>query len=213
MASLYNNNYNTHLKTNNFSGMDEIPYKIISFLIEHNQNIFKLMKYTNTNEPLEQDDLTLDEKVDMIYTGGDHSEKYNIFLQPSTDDALTESKCLLRVYQDVTFPENPMLSLLTYDIEILCHNKINTIRKYVGDEDNENSIVTTRIASMQMELLNLLDQANIGGIGCLFFDNPNSNRQCMARLNKSNNKDYFGYTCTFALRLGSVENKSFRDMR
>lgn len=202
--------YNAHIKGNTFKNMDEIPYKIISFMIENNQNIFKLLKYSNSDTPLEEKDLTIDEKIDMIYKGGSHAEDYNIFLQPSMDDAVTKPSCQLRLYQNVTFPENEMISLVTYNIELICHNKINTIRKFVGEEGNENSIVTTRLATMQMEVLNLLHQAEIGGVGGLFFENSNSNRQCQARLNISNNKDYFGYTCVLALRLGSAKNKSYR---
>ena len=119
--------FNNNLAYNTFEGMDEMPYKLIEHMIQHNDNIFKLLRY-NDVDALDKPNLTLSEKANLIYKGETDSSPYRIFMQPSTDDALTNEMSQFRVYIDYIYPVNHIVSEVYFAFEILTHNKINTLK-------------------------------------------------------------------------------------
>ena len=51
---------------NKFTTLPSVPYKILSYLAENNERIFKALYYQGS-DALDQPDLTLEQKLDMIY--------------------------------------------------------------------------------------------------------------------------------------------------
>ena len=55
------------MEFNNFTSLPSVPYKIIAYLAENNQKIFKALYYQDSNA-LSQPDLTFEQIMNMIYT-------------------------------------------------------------------------------------------------------------------------------------------------
>ena len=184
-------NCNSGLAYNNYSGIEMMPYKIIAYMVENNEDIFKLLKY-NSPDALDQPNLTCDEKTSMIYGGQPNSTDYKIFSQPITDDAFTEMVSQFRVYPDIIIPENHIRGLVTFNFEILSHSKINTLNNY-----------STRLSWMLQNTIKTLNGINIDGVGSLFFDKSASSYN-YAKYNIYNGKNYIGYNLMLSTWVGSV---------
>ena len=52
---------------NDYKSMPYIPYRIIEYLANNNENIWKILKY-NTYDCLSKEDLTFDEKMKLIWS-------------------------------------------------------------------------------------------------------------------------------------------------
>lgn len=181
------------LAYNQYSGIEMMPYKIIAHLIENNEDIFKLLKY-NTSNALECVNLTLEEKVNLIYKGESDSTPFKIFMQPITDDAFPENSTQFRVYIDNIIPNDQIRGLTTFVFEIFCHNKINTLNNY-----------STRMHWMLQQIISTFNGAIIDGIGELFFNAKASNRMNYAKQNIFNGKNYFGYSICMSSWVGNIK--------
>ena len=182
----------TGLFYNSYSGIEMMPYKIITYLVENNQDVFKLLKY-NTSDALSKDDLTCEEKAALIYNGQADSTLYNIFTQPITDDAFVEMIAQFRVFPVFIDPVDHIKGIVTFAFEILSHNKINTLDNY-----------STRILWMLQSTIQTLNGKNIDGLGDFFF-NRNASSRDFAKLDLYNTKNYFGYTLYMSTWIGNIE--------
>ena len=64
---------------NNYKFMPYIPYRIIEYLAYNNENLWKILKY-NTYDCLSNDDLTFEEKMQLVWSYQSNQEDYRIFL-------------------------------------------------------------------------------------------------------------------------------------
>mgnify|MGYP007069485523 CR=1 FL=1 len=71
---------------NKFIGYDTLSYRVIEYLINNNEDIWKMLKY-NTPDALSQPNLTLSEKAELIYQGEVDAEPFRVFRDAFTDDA------------------------------------------------------------------------------------------------------------------------------
>lgn len=172
---------------NKFEQLSQMPYNIISYLLQNNQNLWKLLNYT-TSDALNQFDLTNKQKGTLIYNGQTDSSLYRCFMSPFTDDAFTEQCAQLRIYPVTIIPENQVIGNISFAIEVMSHVKINQLSNY-----------STRILCMLQEVLQSLNGIKIGGIGFLNF-NRMSNSNNVARLNIYNNRSYIGYTAILSIK-------------
>lgn len=137
-----------------------ISYNIISNLIDNPdaEIIWKLLKYTN-NDAWEADDLTKEEKRELIYQGEADGSKYAVFFDSGMDESITEGRIYLRIYPYYCIPDSPYSGIVDVAFEIICHNNINTLSNY-----------TTRVDSVIAALIRCLNGEDIGGVGVMFFD-------------------------------------------
>ncbi|HEY5588897.1 MAG TPA: hypothetical protein VIK86_08080 [Candidatus Paceibacterota bacterium] len=172
---------------NKFEQLPQMPYNIITSLIQNNENVWKLINY-NSPDALQLPNLTQEQKAKLIWNGQEDSEDYRVFMQPVTDDAFTTMCSQIRVFPIVIIPTNRTLGIISFGIEILSHVKINQLNNY-----------QTRILTLLQEVISTLNGTYINGIGQLFFD-KSASYDNSAKLNLFNNRNYCGYTLIMSNR-------------
>lgn len=168
-----------------------MPYKIISYMIENNQDIFKLLKYS-TSDALDKSDLTQIEKAELIYNGEPDATGKRIFFQPAMDDAFTEMISQFRIYPDIIIPEDHIRGIVTFNFELISHVKVNTLNNY-----------STRTLCMLQSAISTLNGINIDGVGQLFFNKKASSFN-YAKYNIYNGKNYIGYNLLLSTWVGNI---------
>ena len=144
--------------------MNNLSYRIIEYLMQSSdaEIIWKLLKYNEADAYLKPN-LSLEEKAKLIYNGESDMTNFNVFFDFMMDDAETEMNTILRVYPAEIYPINRVTGLCTINFEVFTHSKINHLSNY-----------TTRVDVIMQTLIDILNGADIGGIGVLFFDNQAS---------------------------------------
>ena len=147
-----------------YSSMPNVSYKIIEHLITNPKAeiIWKLLKY-NDADAYTRPNLTQKEKASLIYKGEAIQADYRVFFDFMMDDAETEMNTILRIYPAEVYPINRVAGLCTINLEVFTHSKINHLSNY-----------TTRVDVIIQTLIDVLNGADIGGVGVLFFDNQAS---------------------------------------
>jgi len=142
-----------------YTQFPQYSYDITKYLLEHNELIWKLLKY-ETPDAWEQDDLTHSEKAALIYGGQDNLTDYRVFFDPGQPNSWTHESCIIRIYPYSLIGANRTTGTCTIMLEAYSHYKINHLSNY-----------TTRIDTITQQLLETLNGIDIGlGIGKLFFD-------------------------------------------
>lgn len=179
---------------NTFAQMPYIPYRIIEYLALNNENIWKLLKY-GTYDAINKSNLSLDEKLAMVWKGQSDTENYNVFFGRLMEDAEPDSETILKIYKYISEPKNTIISNVCYEFDILYGGKLSVI-DYFGIPCNRGEVFET-------ELLHTLNGKSVGGVGMLQF-----NRQLSAfsksSLNLGNNKTYTGNSLIMVVQLGSI---------
>jgi len=139
---------------------DRISNNCIEYLINNNEDIWKLLKYQD--EPLFQPNLTLAEKQALIYCGQPDTTQYRVFLDRGQDDSFTETQCILKVSPHSLKPANYTNGRVSVLFEVYCHYKINHIAT--------SEYYTTRIDSVIKNLIKTLNGADIVGLGRIFLN-------------------------------------------
>lgn len=144
-----------------YSIMPDISYKIIEYLMldSRAEIIWKLLKYP-TADAYQKPNLSLEEKSKLIYRGEAIQSDYNVFLDFMMNDAEDEMKTFLRVYPSEIHPTNRVHGSCSINIEVFVHSKINHLYNY-----------RTRVDVIIQTLVEILNGADVGGLGVLFFDN------------------------------------------
>ena len=75
---------------NKYTSLPSVPYKIISYLAQNNDNIFKALYYQGS-DALSQPNLTLEQKIDMIYVDEGKEADKHIFLKPLIGEEMIDS--------------------------------------------------------------------------------------------------------------------------
>ena len=179
---------------NKFKTVRSFGYRILCYLIEKNEEIWKLLKY-NTPDALSKPNLTIKEKRDLIFTGNGDSEDFRIFRSPFLDDAITSQEAQLRIYNSVLSPGNRSVGTVDICIECLCHNKIINLDNY-----------ESRIEVMIQQVLECLNGADIAGVGVLAFDKDMSEYD-ICRMNIYNNRNFFGATIWMSVKVGDIDDE------
>lgn len=133
-------------------------YLCISHLIQYNESIWKLLKYS-TPDALDQPNLSYDEKAAMIYKGQEDATLSRVFLDIGQPDVWVKETAIIRISPWGIRPETYYYGKLLMSLEAYSHNKINHLNNY-----------QTRIDTIMHEFLKTFNGAEIGGIGRLFFN-------------------------------------------
>ena len=166
---------------NDYARLPFIPYKIVEYLAMNNENIWKLLKY-DSYDCLSKPDLTLSEKMELVWTEG-RQEKKRLFLTNLIEDMIGDSTTVIKINKLNTAPKDHLQSVTSYEFSILYGGKISMV-SYEGIPCNRGDI-------FEYELLSTLNGVNVGGVGTMQFNNKLSSFSRSAN-NIGNNKTYTG---------------------
>lgn len=190
-------NDNSSMAFNDFSEMPQFPYRIIEAMLMDNsiqvENFWKLLKYS-TIDCLNNPNLTLKEKKDLIWTGQTMENNYSVFLKPlvgsSTDSA--ESQTQLRLFRYNTSPSTQLEAIICFEADFITNEK--TCLVY-----DENGILVEKTDLMESYFLNFMNGRDIK-IGSGYFTfNRELSRSCNSQLSISNSKSFFGRSLVMGL--------------
>lgn len=182
--------YNTFSVYNRFVNISNFSINIINYLIDHNETIWKLLKY-ETNDALSKPNLTTDEKTNLIYSGmssadnpanyHDIEKEYRIFTKGMSSDAIEEYCSQLHIFLGKLSPQNRVTGRVDMYIQIISHNAILIL----DNCQNRNEVLLQQI-------INTLNGATIEGRTQLSFNKENGSSN-QARWYKFAEKWYEGY--------------------
>lgn len=153
--------YNKYQQLPNFS------YRIIEHLMTNDKAelLWKLLKY-NDVDAYDKPNLTQEEKAALIYKGVGTQDEFSVFLDYMSTDAEYTAKSILRIYPGESTPITRTTGIQGINIEIFVEFTINHLADY-----------TTRVDRIVQILIEVLNGANIGGVGQLFLD-ASASRLC-----------------------------------
>lgn len=143
---------------NDFSQFSELSYRCIKHLMDNNELIWKLLKYTDP-DAWKKADLTQEEKGALIYSGQQDTSKYNVFMDGKQPDVLVAEVSLLRIMPHYAVGLNRTVGYIEVSMEVFSHYKINHLSNY-----------KTRIDVITEELLGAFNGSDVGGLGLMSFD-------------------------------------------
>lgn len=148
-----------------YKAYDQLSNNCVGYLIENNEDIWKLLKYTD-NDPLSHPNLTKSEKRSLIYGGQPDATKYRVFFDRGQDDAMTEMECILKISPYTIHPIDYTNGIVSMLIEVYSGYKINHI--------NAGEYYTTRVDCIIKNLILTLNGSEIGGLGRIFLNKKQS---------------------------------------
>ena len=175
---------------NRYTNLPSVPYKIIEYLAQTNERLFKVLYYQG-DDALDQPNLTLEQKINMIYVDKGKEDDKHIFLKPLIGDEMLESFTQLRLYKYGISPNDNMLSTINYRFDIITGSKIGLVY--------DDGIPCSRLDLIETELLNTLNGVDLFGTGKFQFnrDLSTSDKQI---LTLSNSKNFFGSILIMSVR-------------
>ncbi len=148
-----------------YSQYDQISNNCIEYLINNNEDIWKLLKYVD-NKPLSHDNLTKKQKSELVYSGQPDSTEFRVFLDRGQDDAITEMQCVLKISPYSIHPVDYTNGKVSVLFEVYSGYKINHM---VADD-----YYTTRIDCIVKNLILTLNGADITGLGRISLNKKQS---------------------------------------
>ena len=178
---------------NSLSALPTIPYNILVYLARQDEIIWKLLKY-NSYDALSKPDLTFDEKLALIWRTG-VQEKYGVFLTMLVEDAICESKSILKIYDYYIHANELYTSTAVYAFDFLYGGQMSLV-DYNGTPVSRGDLFINRI-------LTVLNGTEVGGVGKLtFFDNMS--RYALGKAVIGNSKTFTGVQLFMAVNVGDT---------
>lgn len=179
---------------NQYTNLENICYKIVEYLMLNNERLWKVLQY-NSNDALLKDNLTIQQKRALIYTGNSISKDYRVFFQPYLDDSFLEECAMIRVYPVSLYPDNYLTGTVYIAIETISHVKIVNVLS-----DDDIAPVKSRETIMLHEVIKTLNGSEVNGVGLLQF-NREHGIQDKTNMNIWNNRNFFGHTTVMSVKL------------
>jgi hypothetical protein len=143
---------------NKYTEFPFLSYNCISYLMQNNEDIWKLLKY-NTANALNEPNLTNAQKAALIYKGQEKETDFRVFFDGGQDDSWKIECGILRIYPYDIDPINWKIGNISLCLQVFCHYKVNHLVNY-----------TTRVDTIIQNLIETLNGADIEGIGRLHFN-------------------------------------------
>lgn len=180
---------------NSLSALPYIPYNILVYLARQDgaEDLWKMLKY-NSYDALSKPNLSFEEKLKLIWRNGPQ-EKYGVFLTPLIEDAICESKCVLKIYDYYIHAKELYTSILVYAFDFLYGGQMSLI-EYDGVPVSRGDLFVNII-------LTVLNGAEVGGIGKLIFYDDMS-RYDLARVTIGNSKTFTGIQLFMSVNVGDT---------
>ena len=180
-------NGNSSMAFNDFSEMPYIPYKMLEALLTEEsqvaQDFWKLLKYADV-DALDKDNLTYEEKVELIWRGESLEQNFNVFLKPLIGSSLdtAEAQTQLRIFRFTSMPTNQFEAILTIEADFITNEKTALVY--------QNGMLCERTDLMESMFLNIFNGRDIGvGSGFVTF-NREFSRSCNSQLNIGNSQSF-----------------------
>lgn len=174
---------------NNYELVRDLPYSIVNYLFDNSPELWKLLKYSQN--PLNQKDLTIKEKKDMICKSSFNTEDYNIVFQKFTSNAMLKAKSQVRVFVDDITSYGRTNALVRVILQVIVNNNEMIIKTPYSQVDKRD------VAIMQT-LVNSLNGAKLDKTKSQMFINFEVDRFSGAK-QMSYNDDYSGFQLTMAV--------------
>jgi len=137
------------------------PYKCVRYLMENDEVIWKLLKYS-TPDAWSKPNLTIEEKAKLVYNGDDNTVDFRVFLDGGQPDVNTFENCQIRISRHQLYPKNRVVGNVSMLFEVYTHYKNNHLSNYM----TRNDLVMERI----IQVFNGKAIGGIDSIGKLFMD-------------------------------------------
>lgn len=178
---------------NSMSSLPYIPYNILTYLAMNDEILWKLLAY-NGYDALSQPDLTFSEKMDLVWKTGPQ-EQFGVFFTPLVEDAIPESKCILKIYDYYIHANQLYTGTVVYAFDFLYGGQMSLV-EYNGIPVSRGDLFINRI-------LEVLNGVEVGGVGKLvFFDDMS--RYDLARSIIGNSKTFTGVQLFMSVDVGDV---------
>lgn len=178
---------------NSMSALPYIPYNILVYLARQDEIVWKLLKY-NSYDALSKPDLSFDEKLELIWKFGPQ-EKFGVFFTPLVEDAICESKCILKIYDYYIHAKELYSSTAVFAFDFLYGGQMSLV-EYNGTPVNRGDLFINRA-------LTVLNGAEVGGVGKLTFYDDMS-RYSLGRVTIGNSKTFTGVQLFLAVNVGDT---------
>ena len=168
---------------NSLSALPSIPYNIMVYLATSPlaEPIWNMLAY-NDYDALSKPNLTFDQKLNLVWKTG-IQEDYSIFLTGLVEDAIAESRCILKIYDFLIEPNSDYKANVTYAFDFLYGGRMSLV-EYEGIPVSRGDLFITT-------LMKVLNGANIGGVGTLVF-NEDASRYSGGKYVIGNSKTFSG---------------------
>ena len=176
---------------NSMSRLPQIPYKILTYLAQEEQILWKLLAYDGY-DALSKPNLTFSQKMDLVWKEGPQ-EPFSVFMTNIVDDAIPESKTILKVYNYYIHARELYLAPTVYAFDILYGPKMSLV--------DYNGIPVSRADLFVNRILTLLNGVYVDGVGKLMFYDDLS-RYDLGRSVIGNSKTFTGYQLFLSVNVG-----------
>lgn len=180
---------------NSLSALPTIPYNIMVYLAKSTDPIaevfWKMLAYKDY-KALSHEPLTFQQKMKLVWAQG-KQDAYSVFLTNLIEDAMAESKPIVKIYQYYIHASELYTSTVVYAFDCLYGGQMSLV-EYNGIPVNRGDLFIHCI-------LTLLNGVEVGGVGKLMFLDDMS-RYSAARSTIGNNKTFTGVQLYMAVNVG-----------
>lgn len=185
---------------NSLSRLPTIPYNIMVYLAKSTDPIaevfWKMLAYKDY-EALSHEPLTFQQKMKLVWAQG-KQDTYSVFLTNLIEDAMAESKQIVKIYQYYIHASELYSSTVVYAFDCLYGGQMSLV-EYNGIPVNRGDLFIHCI-------LSLLNGAEVGGVGQIVFLDDMS-RYNAARSTIGNNKTFTGVQLYMSVKVGDTGRK------
>ena len=182
---------------NSLSRLPTIPYNIMVYLAKSTDPIaevfWKMLTYKDY-KALSHEPLTFQQKMKLVWAQG-KQDTYSVFLTNLIEDAMAESKQIVKIYQYYIHASELYTSTVVYAFDCLYGGQMSLV-EYNGIPVNRGDLFIHCI-------LALLNGVEVGGVGKLTFLDDMS-RYSAARSTIGNNKTFTGVQLYMAVDVGDA---------
>ena len=186
---------------NSLSRLPTIPYNIMVYLAKSTDPIadvfWKLLAYKDY-KALSHEPLTFQQKMKLVWAQG-KQDTYSVFLTNLIEDAMAESKQIVKIYQYYIHASELYTSTVVYAFDCLYGGQMSLV-EYNGIPVNRGDLFIHC-------MLTLLNGAEVGGVGKLMFLDDMS-RYSAAKSTIGNNKTFTGVQLYMAVSVGDAGKES-----
>ena len=180
---------------NSLSDLPTIPYNIMVYITKTTNHIAEIIqkKYAYKDyKALSHEPLTFQQKMKLVWAQG-KQDTYSVFLTNLIEDAMAESKQIVKIYQYYIHASELYTSTVVYAFDCLYGGQMSLIEY--------NGIPVSRGDLFIHCILTLLNGVDVGGVGKLSFIDDMS-RYSAARSTIGNNKTFTGVQLYMAINVG-----------
>ena len=182
---------------NSLSRLPSIAYNIMVYLAKSTDpmaDIFWKMLAYKDYKALSHEPLTFKQKMQLVWAQG-KQDNYSVFLTNLIEDAMAESKQIVKIYQYYIHASELYTSTVVYAFDCLYGGQMSLV-EYDEIPVNRGDLFINCI-------LTLLNGVEVGGVGKLTFLDDMS-RYSAARSTIGNNKTFTGVQLYMAVDVGDT---------